>query len=97
MCLFASIDIGANTLRLLIGKFEDNIISDIHYLRRITRLGSGVIQSGKLSPERMDASLSALKEFSSIIQGQMSSIFVLLQPAPYARLLTPVFFIEKGI
>lgn len=67
MCLFASIDVGANTLRLLIGKFEDNKIKDIHYLRRITRLGSGVDQTGKLSTENMQASLLALKEFSSII------------------------------
>lgn len=67
MCLFASIDVGANTLRLLIGKFEDNKIKDIHYLRKITRLGSGVDQTGKLSPENMQASLLALKEFSSII------------------------------
>ncbi len=67
MCLFASIDVGANTLRLLIGKFEDNKIKDIHYLRRITRLGSGIDQTSKLSPENMHASLMALKEFSSII------------------------------
>lgn len=95
MCLFASIDIGANTLRLLIGKFEDNIISDIHYLRRITRLGSGVIQSGKLSPERMDASLSALKEFSSIISGSNVKHIRAVATSALREASNARFFIEK--
>ncbi len=102
MCLLASIDVGANTLRLLIGKFEDKILRDIYYLRRITRLGSGVVHSGKLSHERMDASLSALKEFSSIIsESNVKYIRAVatsaLREASNARFFIDKVFKETGI
>lgn len=67
MSLCASIDIGSNTLRLLIGEIKDNTIKDICYERRITRLGAGVSQTGRLFDTNIEASLSVLKEFSSLI------------------------------
>ncbi len=68
MPLFASIDVGSNTLRLLIGKFVDSRIIDIYTDRKTTRLGNMVDQTGMLQPENYAASLQALRQFSSVIR-----------------------------
>ena len=68
MSLFASLDIGSNTLRLLIGRFAGRKIIDIETGRKITRLGSMVEKTGILQPGAMDASLNVLLEFLSAIR-----------------------------
>jgi len=67
MSLYASIDIGSNTLRLLIAKIKDKKIENTCYKRSITRLGTGIDQTGRLSDSTCDLSLAVLKEFSSLI------------------------------
>jgi exopolyphosphatase/guanosine-5'-triphosphate,3'-diphosphate pyrophosphatase len=67
MSLLASIDVGSNTLRLLIGRIEDNRIIDVFSDRKITRLGNRVDQTGRLQDENIEVSIAALKEFSSVI------------------------------
>jgi exopolyphosphatase/guanosine-5'-triphosphate,3'-diphosphate pyrophosphatase len=67
MSLLASIDLGSNTIRLLIGEVKDNKITNVFYEREITRLGNRVNQTGKLQDQNIEASLEVLKKFSSII------------------------------
>lgn len=67
MSLFASIDIGSNTIRLLIGKVKGNRMTDVRYERRTTRLGNGINQTGRLQDKNIEASIAVLREFSSII------------------------------
>ena len=67
MSLRASIDIGSNTIRLLIGEVTNGRISVAYSDRRITRLGNGVGRTGMLQHENMEASLAVLREFASII------------------------------
>jgi exopolyphosphatase/guanosine-5'-triphosphate,3'-diphosphate pyrophosphatase len=67
MSLLAAIDVGSNTIRLLIGEIEDHKIKDVYSGRRITRLGNRVDETGRLQDENMRASLAVLKEFSSIL------------------------------
>src|SRR4030042_6082119 len=67
MPLLASIDVGSNTLRLLIARIEQNELIDVFSDRIITRLGNRVAQTGRLQDENIEASLSALKKFSSFI------------------------------
>ena len=60
----ASIDIGSNTVRLLILEFDENRNFQIIISRRvITRLGEGMDIHGKLMQPRMSATLSALSTF----------------------------------
>jgi exopolyphosphatase / guanosine-5'-triphosphate,3'-diphosphate pyrophosphatase len=66
----ASIDVGSNTIRLLIGEVLDDRIADTFYDRKITRLGNMLQHPGKLRDEAMDASLSVLEGFSSVIARQ---------------------------
>ena len=68
MSLFSSIDVGSNTLRLLIGKFVDNRIIDVYSDRKITRLGSMVDHTRTLQPENTALSLQVLREFSTVMK-----------------------------
>jgi len=64
----AAIDVGSNTIRLLIGNVQNNRIRHILYERKITRLAEGINQFRILRDDRIEASVTVLKEFSSIIE-----------------------------
>lgn len=60
----ACIDIGSNSVRLLVGRITDNYhIEAIHYDRAVTRLAKGIIHTGMLSAEGQEKTLVALKDF----------------------------------
>ena len=65
----ASIDIGTNTVRLLIGELsESKTFKKLLVERRITRLGEGFSQNrGLMLPEAEDRTLKALSEFAGIL------------------------------
>ncbi len=67
MALIASLDVGSNTFRLLIAEIREDRIIDVYAGRRITRLGDGVNETGRLQEKNMEDSLAALGEFSSIL------------------------------
>lgn len=61
---FASIDVGSNASRLLIGEADD--ASRLRYgesRRAAVRLGHSVFLTGRLDPDAIDACIAALKEF----------------------------------
>jgi exopolyphosphatase/guanosine-5'-triphosphate,3'-diphosphate pyrophosphatase len=61
---FASIDVGSNTLRLLIAEPAVSApIRPIQLERRITRLGENFLPDRVLQPQAIDRSIAALKEF----------------------------------
>ncbi|MFH0933509.1 MAG: Ppx/GppA phosphatase family protein [Nitrospirota bacterium] len=68
MALYAAIDVGSNTIRLLIGNVRDHRIEDVLYERKITRLAEGINQDRILRDERIKASITVLREFSDLIQ-----------------------------
>lgn len=67
MLSLASIDIGSNTIRLLIGRAERNRIIRLRYEMVITRLAEGIAETGLLKTENAEKSVSVLKEFSRLI------------------------------
>ncbi len=67
MSLLASIDIGSNTIRLLIGRIEGKRIVRLRTERVITRLAEGVAESGALKAANIEKSVSVLKEFACLI------------------------------
>ncbi len=72
--MLASIDVGSNTVRLLLGSVDNDIVVPHRYVRRITRLKGGQTTRG-FTPVAMARTLIALKEFSIILsQHQPSSV-----------------------
>ncbi|HXX57248.1 MAG TPA: Ppx/GppA phosphatase family protein [Thermodesulfovibrionales bacterium] len=60
----AAIDVGSNTLRLLIGSVTGDKVSRLYTDRVITRLAERLGETGRLGEENMKRSLSALKSFA---------------------------------
>jgi len=66
----AAIDVGSNTVRMLIGDCHDRRLRPVAYYRRITRLGGRYQEGEGLAPDSMERTLSALEDFSRILQEQ---------------------------
>lgn len=62
--VLASIDLGTNTARLLVGRVEGGAVAPILVKRRITRLGGGFTREAGISPEAWQRSLEALTDFA---------------------------------
>ncbi len=65
--LLASIDVGSNTLRLLVGSIDGSRIIRQRAEMVITRLANRINKTGMLDQENIDKSVSVLKGFSRII------------------------------
>lgn len=62
----AVIDIGSNSLRLLIGNLEKNKINKLYSDRTVTRLGKNIVKDGLISAESAEVSINTLKKFKKI-------------------------------
>jgi exopolyphosphatase/guanosine-5'-triphosphate,3'-diphosphate pyrophosphatase len=62
---YASIDIGTNTVLLMIAEIKERI-EEIYDTATITRLGQGLKQAGNLSSEAMGRTLNALRDYRVI-------------------------------
>ena len=64
MSLFGSIDIGSNTVRLLVMETDDcENFKEVHSERVICRLGEGINSEKRLLPHRMELTLEVLQKF----------------------------------
>lgn len=68
MQTFAAIDIGSNSCRLKIARVLRHQLRLLHEDREVTRLGTGVFESGLVSPDAMAVTLRALKRFQRAVQ-----------------------------
>lgn len=64
---YASIDVGTNTLRLLIAEAEGNSIRPVAYKRTITRLGGNYTEDGGIDANAAGRTFAALEGFKKII------------------------------
>ncbi|MFT3878086.1 MAG: hypothetical protein QM703_00320 [Gemmatales bacterium] len=71
MSRLAGIDIGSNSIRLIIAEVTEDIsnyrVLDDH--KETTRLAHGLTNSNKLTPEAMAHSLNALRRMKALIDG----------------------------
>lgn len=67
--MFAAIDIGTNSVRLLIAERNNDKIIPLHRDLRSTRLGEGLESTGRISKEAISRTLDALVAFMETIQG----------------------------
>lgn len=61
--IVASVDLGTNTTRLLVGRVEDERVEELHRETRITRLGEGVDARGRLLPVPIARVRNALSDY----------------------------------
>lgn len=68
----AAIDCGTNSIRLLIADLSLSVagayLLDVHREMRIVRLGQGVDATGRLAPEALDRTWTALSDYAAIIR-----------------------------
>lgn len=76
--LRAAIDIGTNTVLLLVAQVDDGKINSIDELQRIPRLGKGVDRTGNLDVDSMNRTISVLIEYRDYIVEKYGVIPVLL-------------------
>ena len=62
----ATVDLGTNTVRLLVVESVDGAWRALHQTQRVTRLGEGQAAAGRLLPEPMRRTAAAVAEFSRI-------------------------------
>jgi exopolyphosphatase/guanosine-5'-triphosphate,3'-diphosphate pyrophosphatase len=63
----AAIDCGTNSIRLLVADVADGRLTDVDRRMEIVRLGQGVDRTGRLAPEALDRTMSALRGFAQIV------------------------------
>ena len=65
--LTAAVDIGSNTVRLLVASVNQGILNPVYCFRKITRLAGGLTEDTGLAPAAMQRTLSALLEVKEIL------------------------------
>ncbi len=68
--LVSAIDIGTNTVLLLIAEKSDGKLKTLREAQRIPRLGRGVDRDKKLHPDSISRVIDALKEYKAIISSE---------------------------
>ncbi|MCL0066702.1 Ppx/GppA family phosphatase [Thermodesulfovibrionales bacterium] len=64
----AVIDIGTNTLRLLIGCIKDGKVVRMATDRVITRIGKGISKSGSLNTDNVEKSITSIAKFKALCE-----------------------------
>ncbi|MFC4587258.1 Ppx/GppA phosphatase family protein [Sphaerisporangium corydalis] len=68
MTRVAAVDCGTNSVRLLIADISGDELSDVERRMRIVRLGAGVDRTGRLAPEALDRTFTAMREYAGLIK-----------------------------
>lgn len=66
----AAIDIGTNSVKLLIGRVVDRKVTPLLHRSVITRLGEGLQKSGEISEEAANRTIEALSEFRALAENR---------------------------
>ena len=74
---YASIDVGSNTVRLLVAeRNQEGGLRDVRRERRITRLGGNFSREGKLDKSAMLRTLGVLQSFADLLsQEKVEAVF----------------------
>jgi exopolyphosphatase/guanosine-5'-triphosphate,3'-diphosphate pyrophosphatase len=67
MSAIASVDIGTNSTRLLVGRPVDGKLDILDRRNTITRLGQGVGATGRLAPEAVERTLDCLRGYREVL------------------------------
>lgn len=68
--LLASVDVGSNTVRLLIGRVGGGKVLPVEYRRKITRLARGLEKTGRLDATAVGETLKTLTDYGAAIKSK---------------------------
>jgi len=91
----ATLDIGSNTVRMLIGSCAAGQLLPCLYERRITRLGGGFSPASGLSAAAMARTIAALKDFSGLLKDNQVKYLRAVGTAALRRAANRQQFIEQ--
>lgn len=91
----AVIDVGSNTVRLLIGECRNGALQSCRYERRITRLAGGLSAADELAEQSMERTLLALLDFSRIVEAAGVEKVKAVGTAALRRALNGGRFVER--
>jgi exopolyphosphatase/guanosine-5'-triphosphate,3'-diphosphate pyrophosphatase len=74
--LRAVLDVGSNTVRLLVGRLHDGTVEPLLDRSEFVRLGLGVDATGELRTDRQAAAIEAIRELAQIAYGQRAERIV---------------------
>ena len=82
----AAIDIGTNSMKLLVAAVEeDGSLEVLSREKAMVRLGSDTLSSGRLSPEAIEAGASTVEQFLTVARGSGAEV---VRAAPSSDLTT---------
>ncbi|MEK6589937.1 MAG: Ppx/GppA phosphatase family protein [Nitrospinota bacterium] len=67
--IFASIDLGTNTVRLLVAESDGEVLKPLYSDQVITRLGEGLSKNGFLMDRAMERTIAAVINFKKVASG----------------------------
>lgn len=72
--MHVAIDIGTNTVLLLVAEIDSGSIKTLHEEQRIPRLGKGVDSSGNLDVNSMSRVIDALKDYKQLLDSRFDEV-----------------------
>jgi len=70
----AAIDIGTNTVLLLVAEYEDGVIKNVHEEHRVPRLGKGVDADKNINQAATDRVIDALSAYKKILEADFPKV-----------------------
>ncbi len=91
----AAIDVGSNTIRMVIGDCRDGVLVPQRYDREIVRLGGNFTSHSGLADASMERALTVLKSFRQTLSKENISIIRVVGTAALRRAANRQYFIDR--
>ncbi len=92
----ASIDIGTNTLRLLVADVEGGVVKPVFYDRKITRLGGAYDHDSGIHPDSAERTLAALAHFRELLNDNGVETVLPVATSVVRRAANMEWFVEEA-
>lgn len=94
--VYAGIDLGSNSFRLLIASVLNQQITPLHKRLDTVRLGRGLADTGKLSPEAMALAFQVLNDYRHVLKQYRPSAVRACGTAALRQAKNSTFFLEQA-
>lgn len=91
----AAIDVGSNTVRMLLAKRVDSLLLSPQYYRQVTRLAGELNPATGLAPQSIERTLQALEQFSKILSQHQITDITTVGTAALRNASNSDFFIKQ--